>query len=564
MNKALRVTLAAAAWLVAAGSPVRAMPAVRRVQAPAIPELTSAEKVGEAIYLKGVLGSGAPLRGTHDGGITDVGADAACVNCHQRSGLGGFEGRVSVPPITGQYLFHSRSQESEPLPYVESLRNHDAYTDESLSRAIREGVDVEGRPFEYLMPRYAIGEDDMAGLLAYLKKLSPRRVPGVTETVLHFATIITPDADPTKRDGVLGVLEKYFAQKNRFPLRPSPRMTTSSKTQSAKSMYMANRQWELHVWELTGPAETWREQLDRHLAEEPVYAVLSGVGGTNWAPVHEFCEQHAIPCLFPNVEVPVVAKGDFYSLYFSKGVLLEAQLMASAILDRARHPMIRTVEQVYRAGDSGEAAAASLQRQLEGRGITVRRTVIPAAAGRDHVTVAVRKAEARNEAGTHALVLWLRPEEIAALRGSPPVKAQVYLSGLMGGLERSPLPPLWRERAIMTYPFDLPDRRGVRLDYPLGFFSFHHIPVVAEQVQTDTYLACSLLAEVVNKMADNFVRPYLIEQLQGMLEHRMITGYYPRLSLASSQQFASKGGYLVRFRDHDGTALVHEGDWIVP
>jgi len=142
--------------------------------------------------------------------------------------------------------------------------------------------------------------------------------------------------------------------------------------------------------------------------------------------------------------------------------------------------------------------------------------------------------------------------------------ARVYLSGLLGGLERAQLPEEWRARASMTYPFDLPDRRGVRLDYPLGWFSFTHIPLVAEQVQTDTYLACSLLADVLNRMSDNFVRPYLIEQLQGLLEHRLITGYYPRLSLASNQRFASKGGFVVRFRDAAGPALVAEGDWVVP
>jgi hypothetical protein len=65
-------------------------------------------------------------------------------------------------------------------------------------------------------------------------------------------------------------------------------------------------------------------------------------------------------------------------------------------------------------------------------------------------------------------------------------------------------------------------------------------------------------------MADNFARPYLVEQLQGLLEHRLITGYYPRLSLASNQRFASKGGYVVHFRDPRGTALVAVGDWIVP
>ena len=155
-------------------------------------------------------------------------------------------------------------------------------------------------------------------------------------------------------------------------------------------------------------------------------------------------------------------------------------------------------------------------------------------------------------------------DTLAALRDVPAGVATVYLSGLMGGLEKSPLPAGWREHTLMTYPFDLPGRRGVRLDYPLGWFSFRHIPVVAEQVQTDTYLACSLLADVLNRMADNFARPYLIEQLQALLEHRIITGYYPHLTLASNQRFASKGGYVVHFRDPGGTALVAEADWIVP
>jgi len=44
------------------------------------------------------------------------------------------------------------------------------------------------------MPRFALSDEDMAALVEYLKKLSVRRVPGVTDTVLHFATIVTPDA----------------------------------------------------------------------------------------------------------------------------------------------------------------------------------------------------------------------------------------------------------------------------------------------------------------------------------------------------------------------------------
>lgn len=534
-----------------------------------------AADVGRSIYLRGVLGSGEPLQGNREAGVAAAGSDAACVSCHQRSGLGSREGNVTVPPITGEYLFAARARDArapeagEPaLPDVQGGHDdRDPYTDETLARAIREGLDAQGRPLGYLMPRYALGVEDMAALIAYLEQLDARPTPGVTDSVLHFATIVTPDADPRQRRGMLDVLEKFFAQKNRAPLKPTPALRTSRNARYAKGMYLANRHWQLHVWELMGPAQTWRAQLEKRLAAEPVFAVVSGLGGSNWAPVHEFCELNAVPCLFPNVEVPVVAERDFYPVYFSKGVLLEAELIAGAILGSDDHPAV--VEQVYRAGDSGEAAALALAAQLAGRGVTVQRTVLPAGARGQAVAAALRRpalhrgARRQEERGGQALVLWLRPDDLAALGKVPARAGAVYLSGLMGGLERSPLPAGWRERAVMTYPFDLPAKRIVRLDYAFGFFRFQHVQLVDERVQTDTFLACSVLAEILKHMSD-FSRPYLVEKLQAMLGHRIITGYYPRLALASEQRFASKGGYLVRLRDPAGAAVVAQGDWIVP
>lgn len=543
----------ALAWLLAglpAAGPARAAPDVA---------------VGRAIYLRGVVGSGAPLEGRRDADVTTRGSEAACVSCHQRSGLGSVEGRLSVPPITGDYLFHPRTQEAgeAPLPWVETLHgNREPYDESSLGRAIRDGLDSQGRPLGYLMPRYALGDADMASLVAYLRSLDERRPPGITDGLVHFATIVTPDADPARRRGMLAVLEEFFAQKNRAPLKPTPPMTTSGKTQFAKSMYMANRRWQLHVWELSGPPSTWRAQLEARLAAEPVYAVLSGAGGGDWSPVHAFCEAHGLPCLFPNVEVPVDAEGDFYTVYFSRGVLLEARLVARAIAGQGEAGAPPAVEQVYRAGDAGEAAAAELARSLKRHGVAAHATVIRAGAGRGDAAASLRAAVRRARRG--ALVLWLRPADVAVLDGVPAGPGAVYLSGLLAGLENAPLPESWRAGTHMTYPFDLPERRGVRLDYALGWFSFRGIPVVAQQVQTDTYLACSVVADVLNRMADNVARPYLLEQIQEQLEHRLVTGYYPRLTLATNQRFASKGGYVVHFRDPGGKALVPEGDWIVP
>jgi len=60
---------------------------------------------GEAIYSRGVTGSKAPLVGAREQGTHAQGSEAACVNCHHRSGLGTTEGRIVIPPIAGRYLF---------------------------------------------------------------------------------------------------------------------------------------------------------------------------------------------------------------------------------------------------------------------------------------------------------------------------------------------------------------------------------------------------------------------------------------------------------------------------
>ncbi|MEN6587583.1 MAG: cytochrome C [Sulfuricella sp.] len=518
----------------------------------------SKTNAGESIYRYGVLGSGKPLEATRAAGVRLEGKDAACVNCHRRSGFGSKEGVISIPPITGRYLFHPRASNAEglDLPYVESMRaDRDPYTDATLARAIRDGLDSEGKPLNYLMPHFALSDADMSALIGYLKGLNQRQPPGVSNTMLHFATIITPDADPVKAQGMLDVLKQYFDAKNTFPIGATPRVHSSR-----KMMYMVNRLWQLHVWRLTGPADTWQRQLERHFAEEPVLAVVSGLGGKTWAPVHEFCERQAVPCLFPNVEAPPAnANRDFYSLYFSKGVELEAELIANRILRPGSGKAAKRVEQIYRAGDSGEAGAQALAASLERQGVKVHNQVIAANAPGQGVTRAVRQSS-----GADALVLWLRPPDIAALGEAPSAPSAVFVSGLLGGLERAPLPPSWRSRAQLAYPFDLPDKRRVPVDYALGWFRIRQIPVIAEQVQADTYLACGLLAETLKHMVDTFVPDYLVERVEDMIDRRIITGYYPHLTLAQGQRFASKGGYVVHFSEPQGTRLVADGGWVVP
>jgi hypothetical protein len=350
---------------------------------------------------------------------------------------------------------------------------------------------------------------------------------------------------------MLEVMEKFFADKNRYTRALSPRLRSSH-----RMMYQVNRHWELHVWQLTGPADSWQAQLRVKLAAQPVFAVLSGLGGRTWEPVHRFCEEASLPCLFPNLDLPVVAEADFDNLYLSQGVLLEARLMSGKLRVLRTTSAIHRVVQIYRSGDVGEAAAQALARSLAGDGVDVVKRAVSADR---KLPTAFRNLEPGD-----ALVLWLRADDIAQLGAPPPVVTQTLISGQMAGLEQAPLPAAWRPLTSMTYPFDLPEQRRVRVDFPLGWFRIRQIPVVAQQVQVDTWLVCGILADTLNHMVDTFLRDYLVERVEEMLEHRAVTGYYPRLALAPGQRFASKGGYLVHFAAASGTHVVADGEWVVP
>jgi hypothetical protein len=512
---------------------------------------------GEAIYRQGILPSGQPVTAEREPDLKISGADAACSNCHRRSGLGELEGRISIPPISGPYLFHPRAKDRDDfdLPFVDAMRpDRDPYTDVTLARAIREGLAVDGRSLSYLMPHYSFSDADMAALTGYLKGMTPPKVPGVTTSVLHFSTIITPDADPVKRQGMLDVLNNFFADKDAYTRAETPRLHSSH-----RMMFKSPRRWVLHVWELTGAPATWGKQLHEHLKQEPVFAVISGLGGKTWAPVHQFCEEAQLPCLLPNVDLPVVAEHDFYSLYFSKGVLLEAGLIERSLSDAKQVSGPRRVVQIYRTDDIGQSAAKALDAGAAAAGLQIVDRPIGAGWGPKRLKTALQAAGSGD-----ALVLWLRPRDLSTLADPPASSPTVFISGLMGGLDEAPLPAAWRRVSQMAYPFDLPDRRRIRVDYPLGWFRIRHIPVVAERVQSDTWLACGVLSETLNHMADSFIRDYLVERVEGMLEHRIVTGYYPRLALAANQRFASKGGYLVHFPDAAGRRVSPVGEWLVP
>jgi hypothetical protein len=127
---------------------------------------------GERIYYTGADASG-PIPRTIAGAGAMPGfgmmAAVACVDCHGVDGRGGqtrmMYGGVDIPDIRYATLTGPRSEEGTTVP---------AWTESDIVRAVRDGVEPDGRRLEAPMPRWAITDTDATDLIGYLKELSAR------------------------------------------------------------------------------------------------------------------------------------------------------------------------------------------------------------------------------------------------------------------------------------------------------------------------------------------------------------------------------------------------------
>jgi mono/diheme cytochrome c family protein len=519
-------------------------------------------RVGRSIYLEGLLASGEPVRATVQKNVALNGAAAACVNCHRRSGLGGSEGQSNIRPIAGRML-SSSSQTGLARRWAGSVgaaAERPAYTPASLARALREGVDSAGQPLNPLMPRYPLTDVEVAELHAYLDSLSSTAAPGVGEREIHFSTIIAPGVDPDRRKAMLDVLQAFFRDKN-----GGTRQEALRREAGHEQMYFAYRTWVLHVWQLEGVPETWGNQLDAYYRQQPVFAVIGGLGSGTWQPVHAFCEATGLPCVFPDVDYPVLDSAGYQSLYFSRGMALEADVLARRLAEtRTGVGRIRIV-QVFRDDERGRVLAQMLRDALHRRGIDALADYPVSGSG--PVSAGFWSGLLR-DARPAVLVAWLDRADVQGLgaTGEPPAGLQtVYLSASLAATAHPGLlPEGWLERVHMVSLFDLPANREGHLARMNAWLRARRIPLADARTQANAFFAATVTGEGVSQLGEYFSRDYFLERIEQMAGSSLSPSIYPRLSLGPGQRFASRGGYILGFPRKALDMPVPISEWLIP
>jgi len=517
-------------------------------------------EAGRRIYREGVLPSGELISGRVQGDISVTGDQVVCGACHRRSGIGSTEGQEVVPPVTGDLLYQPLRLPTSKPPLAPIQRP--AYTDETLMLAIRAGVGAGGEVLSPLMPRYALSHEDMESLIAYLKTLDTDPDPGVTDREIHFATIVAESVDPGLRKAFLDVFDAFIAQKNAETRHESAR--AEHPPWHKQWLFAPYRKWVLHVWELKGSPDSWAAQLEAQYARQPVFAVLSGLAPGSWRPVHDFCAQNQVPCLFPVTDLPVQDEQSFYTVYLSPGMTLQADAVESHLSEAG--PLEAPVVQVYRDGDPrGEVAAAELRRRLEldAASVTDLRVAADAIPDEDFW----RTALGEGEAGT--LVLWLAHSDLVGLWKLDGVVGpkRLYLSTTLHGTDPAQIPRGLRDRVYLVHPYEVPDKLPRLLLRSTGWLKAKHILAPDEQVaQANAYFALKTGGSAVVGIRGFFLRDHLLERLEHLIDRAPYTGVYPRINLAPGQRFVSRGAYIAQFPADARVAedLTPVTGWVVP
>lgn len=520
----------------------------------ALPEQALVE-AGRRIYQEGMLPSGQPLVARREGGAPVIGPDAACILCHRRSGFGAAEGTNYAPPITGPSLFG----EGQPVGQTQRLapgvqrqelpnRARPPYTEAGLARALREGVSPIGHRFQYMMPRYELDDEALAVLAAYLRTLSAKPAPGAQARLAHFATVIAPDIDPARRKAMVEVLQACFREQY-----PEDFHDPQGKVKREDRLA-----WRLHVWQLEGAPETWEAQLDAHFRKQPVFALVSGLAGEHWAPVHAFAERMRLPSLFPNADLPGGAEDATYNFYLYKGVLLEAEALAQHLAGRAEALGIERVIQVRREGTAGAAAAEHLARLLP-----------PGMRSEQRTPSGDAQALLAGAGAGDALVFWLREGDLERLVGAspqPPGAAALFVSGTLGGADKPPLNPAWKGPARILYAYDPPLRWRNRMTYNLRpWLQKQGLAPGDERLQGNTLTACNFLVTGVATLQGRWFPDLLLEAVEiGTEGNQAAPSSFPRFSLGPNQRFGAKGAFVVRFESPESERIVRDSDWLVP
>jgi ABC-type branched-subunit amino acid transport system substrate-binding protein len=477
--------------------------------------LSPQERRGKALYFRGESPSGKEI--TAILGDFDVPASTLnCAGCHGLRGEGKTEGGVTAGNLTWTNLIKAYGH-THP-----SGRKHGAFDEKLFTRALVQGVDPAGNELAKAMPRYQMSPEDIADLIAYLKRIEADRDPGLTETTIKIGTILPKDGALAEVGAAMkDVLTAYFANVN-----------------DKGGIY--NRRIELQTIDAGTDAATTAANVRKHVENGEFFAIVSGLSAGADKELAAVTRETEIPFIGPVTLLTPNSAQDNRNLFY---LLPGASQQARALVNfAAKKPELKKsrLAIVHSQNELSLAAAAAIEDQARKLGWT---SVIKKSFSSDAAaTVTALKAEGAE--AVFFLAVGSGEAEFIKAAVAANWTPHIFLLGAFTGRDlMNTLPLSFKDRVFLSFP-TVPTDVGPKglaelraLEEKYKFAPGH------TSAKLNAFAAAKIFTEGLKRAGRELSREKLVTSLESLYEYD--TGVTPSITFGPNRRVGAMGAYVL-------------------
>lgn len=485
---------------------------------PAVAQLTESERRGKAIFLRGVSSSGREITG-RIGEIEVPAATATCGGCHGMRGEGKSEGGVTAGGLTWSHLV-------KPYGHTHTTgRTHGPFNESSIIRAVVNGIDSNGNNLLVAMPRYKLSPEEMADLIAYLKRIDSDHDPGLTDNSVTVGLVLPSsgsfaDVGAAMKD----VFSAYFDNVN-----------------SRGGIF--NRKIEIRIADAGAGGSATATIAQDFVRKEQIFAFVGGLSAGADAQIAAFARNEEVPFIGPATLLPHAENpANRYLFYLLPGV---AEQAVSLVNFAAAKPELRKARVAIVYGDNSLniAAANSTQEQLQKIAWTTNAKQNYTAADFD----ARRIVDDLKRQGAEVLFFFGSGKEQSALLSEASAAGWAPSFFFLGVLSGKKLPPdslaAFKDKLFVAFPTVPADITSEGMGEFRALHEKYKFAPRHTASQLSAFAAAKVFVEALTRAGRDLSREKFVNTLEGFYEYD--TGATPRITFGPNRRIGAAGAHVV-------------------
>lgn len=493
--------------------------------------LTPAERLGKLIYLNGEDGERSEITAKLGRNEMELPATAfACANCHGLAGEGTTEGGLISPSITPQALAGSHTSGLTGL-------ERGPYNQVTTIRSIRTGLDASGGRMHTGMPLYQMSDEQMADLIAYMRKLGGEIDPGLSDSTIKVGAAL-PLTGTLAHIGedVRDALAASFAEVN-----------------AQGGVY--GRRIELVVEDSRGDATGTLAATRRLIEEKGAFALVGNFEPKDSQATNEFIKVSEVPLIGPVTLSPrAVVPPNRYVFYLLPTFRDQARSLVDFVATRGQ----KRVAVIHANGELETDAVSGLRAQAKLNQLEI---VTELRFESGHFSAA-KTIEPLVQKSPDFVFFFGAANEITACaqemqRLGLPVG--LLTSVVMLGREAFNLPPAVAAQTYVSYPAAV--SRHEDFAAFINTMQRANVELRSPAFQTVAYAAAQAFIEATKLSTRRLNRATLISSLEGLKDYR--TGVVPPITFGPNRRIGSVGSYVMGI-DLQRKQYIPIGELFVP